>query len=216
MRDATDVFAALFDVLAPPRCGGCGAAGEDLCVACADEIERNPPIFMRVAGDLATVSAAGQYRGALRAAILAFKYANRRSLAAPLAVALAKRLTFTNEIIVPVPLHPSRAWARGYNQAELLARELASDLRAERPGVAFRALVRSLATLPQSKLCGGERERNVANAFSPGPDASGIEGKSVLLVDDVITTGATLRACAVVLRRAGARRVDAACVAART
>ena len=208
------MLGALFDVLAPPHCAGCGSAGDELCTACADEIEGNSPVFVRGAGSLATVSAAGRYRGALRAAILAFKYGNRRGLAAPLAAALAKRLVVASEIIVPVPLHPSRTWARGYNQAELLARELASSLRAERPAVAVRALVRSIATQAQSKLCAGERERNVSNAFSPGPDAFAIEGKSVLLVDDVITTGATLRACATVLRRAGARRVDAACVAA--
>ena len=213
LRDIAGMFAALLDIVAPPQCAGCGTNGATLCSACADEISRSKPIVLRGTGDLATIRAAGRYRGVLRNVILAFKYGNRKCFATPLATILARHLFTGGEIVVPVPLHRARERTRGYNQAFLLARELVDRLRTGELRVVRHALQRIRATGIQSKLTACERENNVVGAFSPGPDAVSVAGRSVLLVDDVVTTGATLRACAATLRRAGARQIDAACVA---
>lgn len=207
------MFAALLDIVAPPQCAACGTHGAELCSACTREIERSEPIVLRGTGDLATIRAAGQYRGVLRRVILAFKYGNRTCLATPLAAMLARHVFIEGEFIVPVPLHPARERMRGYNQAYLLARDVATKFQPGQRSVLRHALQRVHATHAQSTLRASDRESNVLNAFSPGPDAAAVASRSVLLVDDVITTGATLRACAAVLRRAGARRIDAACIA---
>ena len=107
------------------------------------------------------------------------------------------------ELVCPVPLHPRRQRERGFNQSELLARSLAAHFGAE---LAPHLLARVRDTAPQIDLPRAERQANVRGAFAvPKPEKAA--GKSVLVVDDVFTTGATLRECARVLRRAGASRV---------
>jgi len=115
------------------------------------------------------------------------------------AVPLDRRI----DLIVPMPMHWRRRFQRGYNQAELLAWEIAGRtlLPVER-----KAVKRRRATSPQSELSGSARRRNVAGAFQLHRP-SRIRGKNVLLVDDVLTTGATARACALALKRAGAGQV---------
>ena len=110
------------------------------------------------------------------------------------------------DLIVPVPLHPKRLKQRGFNQALLLARAF--------PEVPLgrEAVVRVRHTVPQVELKPKERRDNVKGAFAV-PDPALVKGKNVLLLDDVYTTGATVRECAKVLRRAGARRVDVLTVA---
>lgn len=109
------------------------------------------------------------------------------------------------DMIVPVPLHPTKQAERGFNQAERLARCL--SLSTGLP-LAARALVRTKPTQTQTALSRAERAENVRNAFAAsGKQAKLIEGRRVVLVDDVFTTGATTNACAKVLRRAGAAEV---------
>jgi ComF family protein len=105
-----------------------------------------------------------------------------------------------------VPLHCANEKIRGFNQATLLAEELGQ--RIDRP-VAHNLLVRTKRTLPQYKLHKIDRRENVAGAFALGGSKTAFQGQNVLLIDDVCTTGATLQACAKVLRRAGARSVQA-------
>ena len=155
--------------------------------------------------------AAGAYDGALRAIVHALKYDGRRSLAKPLAGLMRSRCAelFRNaDCLVPVPLHPSRRRARGFNQALDLARRLGSDSLP-----VYQALRRVRATPTQTGLPAARRHRNVKDAFTSSSFSSGrapaLRGCVAVLVDDVSTTGATLEACAKVLRELGVREVRA-------
>jgi ComF family protein len=143
------------------------------------------------------------YDGPLREILHALKYGNRPSLAQPLArlmVAGAGDLLAGVDLVVPVPLHRQRRRARGFNQAEELARHL---------GLGWKdVLRRTRATPSQTDLPAAQRHANVRDAFALRRGRA-VDGLTVLLVDDVSTTGATLEACAGVLRQAGAREVRA-------
>lgn len=152
--------------------------------------------------------AAGRYDGSLPRIIHAFKYDGRRSLALPLGTMLrerSERVLQDSACVVPVPLFPWRRLRRGFNQAADLARHL------ERPVI--HALWRVRPTPPQAGLTAATRRRNVRGAFRLSPLLSRrvrhefIHGRVVVLIDDVMTTGATLRACAEVLEGAGASAV---------
>jgi ComF family protein len=146
--------------------------------------------------------AIGEYDGALRSVIHAFKYEGRRSLARPLADLMRQRgasVLAEAEVVVPVPLHRSRLRERGFNQAADLARHLGRST--------VSALRRVRATATQTSLPAAQRHRNVRLAFAPTRRIDRVRGRRVLLIDDVSTTGATLEACARVLKDAGADRV---------
>ncbi|BBO72574.1 amidophosphoribosyltransferase [Desulfosarcina alkanivorans] len=190
--------------VASPLCSRCGLvfkgrAGEDhLCGRCLDR----PGAFTRA-------RAAGIYDQTLRTAIHALKFKGQVRLAAPLGVLLFdtfRRYWTAGDIdmVAPVPLHRNRFRRRGFNQAYLLVRRWTLPAGTD---VVRDLLVRDRATAPQTGLDRRQRRMNIKNAFSvnrPGQSA----GKRVLLVDDVLTTGATADACAGVLIQDGARRVD--------
>jgi ComF family protein len=151
----------------------------------------------------------GPYEGALRAVIHELKFHGRRRVAARLAERIAaspgSAAVLTAEaVLVPVPLHPRRRRERGFNQSELLARALAR--RCPVVTVAADALVRRKETPPQTGLTAAARRSNVAGAFAVRR-RSRVDGRVVVVVDDVVTTGATARACARALREAGAVEV---------
>jgi ComF family protein len=146
----------------------------------------------------------GGYEGVLRKLIHLYKYGRIKTLARPLGDLLAAALPRDQEFdaVVPVPLHWRRQWQRGFNQSELLARTIA-----HRTGIpVVQALRRAQATLTQASLSNTNRRRNVAEAFRCRRNVL-VEGKRVLLIDDVMTTGATAASCARALKRAGARKV---------
>ena len=150
----------------------------------------------------------GPYEGALRTAIHELKYGGQRRVAARLAEAAlqdasVRALVEPHAVLVPVPLHPRRRRERGFNQSELLARELARRTGAV---VAPAALVRRADTAPQTGLSASARRANVKGAFAVRQRAR-IAGRSIVLIDDVFTTGATAQACARALREAGAADV---------
>jgi len=150
----------------------------------------------------------GPYEGPLRAAIHELKYRGRRRVASRLASALledsaARDLVAEGDVLVPVPLHPGRRRERGFNQAALIAREIAR--LTDRPWVE-EALVRRAQTRPQTGLSAAERRRNVKGAFVVRRRRE-VTGRVVVLVDDVLTTGATAQACALALREGGATEV---------
>ena len=148
----------------------------------------------------------GFYDGPLRRLIHLFKFERVESLASPLGAYLARALPrdLSFDIVAPMPLHWFRRWRRGFNQSELLAGEVARRLGL--PLASGRALRRLRHSAPQSGLSSAARRRNVAGLFDVA-DRRSIEGRRVLLVDDVLTTGATAQAAARALKRAGAAQV---------
>lgn len=171
-----------------------------LCAACIAD----PPAF-----DWAR--AAARYAGSVREALHAFKFEGRRALAGPLADLLfeqcAGRLPGAVDALVPVPLAPDRERERGFNQAALLAARMAPRLGAP---VRARWLARVRATSPQSELTAAERRANVSAAFRAH---ASVEGLRVVVIDDILTTGATAAECARALRARGAREVGVLTVA---
>ena len=153
------------------------------------------------------------FHGVTRDALHAIKYGGEQRLAVPLGRAVARRWAAVGvgaTLVVNVPVHADRAKQRGYDQAELIARVAARDL-----GLPFLpSLRRARATIAQFDLDRRDRARNVRGAFAITPAAEGrIVGAWVLLIDDVVTTGSTLAACAAALHDAGALGVSAVTVA---
>jgi ComF family protein len=202
----------------PPWCARCGEPqsparqAADVCPRCR-----------RIPGAL-SVRVVGPYEGRLRDLLHTLKYDGRRSLAPALAGLLraqAADVLDAADVVVPVPLHRARRRVRGFNQAHDLAVALGPPVVA--------ALQRVRATTAQTALTASARRRNVRGAFALAQAGYGrgrwsaearhratvdaIAGRVVVLVDDVITTGATLEACAAVLRAAGAAEVQAVTVA---
>ena len=185
-----------------PGCACCGVpfaadAGPDtLCAACLAK----PPAYACARAILA-------YDDHSRAPILGLKHADRLELVPGFARWLARTgadIIAASDVIVPVPLHRSRLWRRRYNQAAELARALSRHTG--KPAMLM-ALVRTRATKSQGEMVSAKaRRRNVLSTFQV-PDAARIAGRNVLVVDDVLTTGATADATARALKRAGAREV---------
>jgi ComF family protein len=182
----------------PPFCARCGdkVATESLCTRC-----RTSPL------QIERIRSAVYFEGALREAIHQLKYKGRTALAKPLGNLMAaywQRNPMPSDVVVPVPLHADRLRERGYNQAALLAHELTREI-----GLTLdeQTLVRKRATAPQIELNARQRKENVQEAFCCSNDT--LNGKKVLLVDDVCTTGATLEACAIALHEGGARSIQA-------
>ncbi len=183
-----------------PHCGRFGnfSSGAGLCPEC--EGERPPFVLAR---------GVAPYAGPVRDALHLFKFAGKRELAAPLGALMAALAAdhFPCRLFagaVPVPLHPSREKERRFNQAALLAAAVARELRLP---LVDRALLRGRETPSQTSLSRAGRRVNLAGAFLPGEDAPRLRGKTVLLVDDVYTTGATAAECCHTLMEAGVSSV---------
>ncbi|MGC2854529.1 ComF family protein [Novispirillum sp. DQ9] len=188
--------------VAPPFCACCGtpvpapAAEGSLCGACVDQ----PPPWSRA-------RAAFVYDAGSRAMVLRFKHADRIDAAPAFARWMLRAgadLMEDADVVVPVPLHRWRLFARRYNQAALLGARIARA-----GGLTFvpDALARVRRTVPQGTFDRGARAKNVRGAFTVARPRA-VEGKAVLLIDDVLTSGATAGECARALLAAGARSVD--------
>ena len=210
------------DLVYPPKCCNCGRIGYHFCPECWSEIHTIKDPICRVCGiplmknsiclnckteplAVDSIRSFGIYTGSLRQAIQRIKYSRDYSLAVmfiePL-LELVNQQNWTIDIIIPVPLSAKRKRTRGYNQASWLAKPFAKSLM--KP-FSPEGLVRVKETKSQVGLSFKERKINVAGAFSANSDI--VNSRNILLVDDVITTGATLQACAVSLKKAGAVKV---------
>lgn len=209
------------DLVLPPSCAACGRGGAFLCEPCEASLSRlQRPYCTRCAHPGADrlceacassppafdgIRAVCLFEGAARRLVHSLKYANFRAVAPDMARLLADLLgprPVPGEVIVPVPLHPRRERTRGYNQSELLARTVGKRMGLPvRPGIVRR--VRN--TPPQVSIENYEERRsNIEGSFAC---PAGLSGESILLMDDVVTTGSTMSACAAALKAAGARSV---------
>jgi len=195
--------------IAQPICALCGMplesamTSEHLCAACLD---RRP--YFASARAVARYRPSGESdRRSLPSLIRRHKYGLDQSLQKALAEFLGDELPYSAadcDVVIPVPLHQRRLWWRGFNQAALLAMTISRRL--EKP-IDLKSLMRSRITTPQTSQDHDARRRNVRRAFAVTRPAR-IRGKRILLIDDVMTTGATVDECARVLMAAGAVRVD--------
>lgn len=231
------VLAPIVDLLFPPRCPLCGEGlaaqtglcgpcwgelaipGEPCCSACQRPFAEGTATGSLCAPCLAQpprhdgIAAGTLYNNASRRLVLAYKHGHRIALAPLLARLILARLPVLEGewIVVPVPLHRWRLWSRGFNQAALLAREIARARQA-------RLLVDGLVRRKRTPMLGGlgrkARARALSGAITVNPSQGGkLRGANVVLVDDVLTSGATTEACVSALKRAGAAKVMVACFA---
>lgn len=177
-----------------------------ICASCRKELQR-PALPLPCPPGIAGVAAATLYQGHVEEAVHRLKYGRASYVAKRLAGLMEVPEPWRFDWIIPVPLWPKKQKKRGYNQSALIARALGQRLGLSQL-VAEELLFRTRDTQTQTALPAKNRFENVQGAFCA---ASGVAGKDILLVDDVYTTGSTLRACAEALHMAGAGQVYACC-----
>lgn len=212
-------LARTLDAAFPATCAGCGREGAPICDTCLPALDarlgRPGGVLIGMPVDLPypvlQLEWCAPFLGVVRDALHAIKYRGERRLAGPLGAAVARRWERAGaggDLIAPVPVHATRARQRGYDQAQLIAEEAARGLALP----CARLLERHVETVAQFDLDRRQRATNVQGAFRLVTPQS-LAGRWVVLVDDVMTTGATLAACATVLMDAGADGVSAVTVA---
>lgn len=233
-----DVFAPLIDLVYPPRCPLCGEGlasqngvcpdcwtelvipGEPSCALCQRPFNTDTVTSDAICAPCLAeppnhdgIAAATLYNDASRRLVLSFKHGRRIALAQFLGQMMAPRLSGLEGewLIIPVPLHRWRLWSRGFNQAGLLAKEIAGS-------AARKLLVDGLVRTKHSRFLGGlgrkARARELSGAIAVNPRwIKWMKGAQILLVDDVLTSGATSNACVSALKSAGASKVIIVCFA---
>ena len=216
------------DLALPARCPGCGAEGPPICGSCLPALDARLELPAGIAIGLPSdipppllqLEWCAPFNGLIRDALHELKYAGEKRLAMPLGAAIARRWRRAGaggDLLVPAPVHAERARRRGYDQAELIANAAALGLGLPCEPI----LQRARATIAQFDLDRSARASNVQGAFrlrqrpatQGRPDQFPLRGRWIVLIDDVVTTGATLSACAAPLLAAGAIGVSAATVA---
>ncbi len=231
LKKTFNLFKIIFDAILPNRCASCGKIVEDsgVCGECYGELNFISSPYCKICGtpiETAVTSSdficgecaktkktyidltrsALVYNDAAKKIVLPFKFKDRTDLA-PLLAKMALRAggDFWNEadLLVPVPLHRKRIFFRKYNQSALITGELSkiSSVKCDNS-----LLLRSINTKPQVKCTAKQRLKNVKNAFEIN-SLKNVNGKNIILVDDVLTTGATVNECAKVLKQNGANKV---------
>jgi ComF family protein len=218
----------VLDFALPPRCAGCGVVVEQVhsfCSDCWTKVEFLGPggcsccglpleatdadqcgVCLAKPPRIARTRAAVAYGDLARGLAIRLKYGRKVALARTMARYMAPLIDTqgSDALLVPVPLHRSRIWSRGFNQSAIVARELS---RLTGLPTITGALTRTKRTPPLKGMSPLQRRRAVAGAFNV-PASEAVHGRTVVLVDDVLTTGSTANACARALKRAGAARVE--------
>lgn len=194
------------ELLFPPRCGNCGRVDSSWCEDCTALLYQHPIAPKEKSlSDNFTVLSSGVHEGMLRESLHNLKYLRQTQLASILGARLVpifEAQSWQPDFITPVPMHPKRLKERGYNQADLIARAFASVVNI--PYIP-NALTRTKETISQVGLSAQERQENMRDVFKAQSEEFG--GKIGIIVDDVLTTGATLHECANALYAGGAKTV---------
>lgn len=214
----------VIDFFFPRSCVGCGKVGDFVCIKCSKKLARlQPPICQRCGRPessgtycnecwgtntgLDSIRSVFVFDGIIRSAVHELKYRNLQSIAGCLSQYMAEYFQenkLTGDILLAVPMHEKRMKRRGYNQSELLANEISNMISIP---VISGVIVRARDNKPQARTtCVEERRKNMENAFTCV--SNDIKGKEVIIIDDVCTSGATLEACAAVLKERGAKKVS--------
>jgi len=216
-REIKEGVRPLVDLVYPPRCPSCGAATADqgaLCVDCWGGLEFPKAEAASGGAHPSGIIAATLYNDMSRGLLLKFKHGGKIALAPLLGKMIASRIHFEEgeePLLIPVPLHRTRIWQRGFNQSAMLARELAKAGKGE---LIVDALIRQKRTPSLGNMSADKRKSVLAGAIAVRPGAmQAIKGRQVILVDDVLTSGATSDACIEALLGGGAASVRLACFA---
>ncbi len=209
----TKVLHTCVNVMLPSHCASCGKHQASyplpICRECSSLILASPAPPPKTSKNLEKILSCRAYEGPLKECLKNFKYGgNRRSLdifRVLLLDLLAKGSSLFNgtDGIIPVPLHPAKRRIRGYNQSELIAEMLALEISSP---VFYHSLIKIKNSDPQTGLPKNKRSKNPGGSFAV-VDRLQLSGKTLLLVDDIVTTGATLNTCAALLLKAGAKKV---------
>ena len=210
----------VFDIFFPKKCLECGRFGKYICNNCFSKTEQafaicpgcgNPSrdglrhSYCKYKTPLNRLILIWKYSGVVRKALIGLKFKLAFSIAEELAnraVTQLQTIQLADSLLVPIPLHPRRQNWRGFNQAELIGKQMGKKL------ALVRGLMRTRATNQQARTVNrGTRAENIKGAFGLSRDGEGLSGKRVILVDDVFTSGVTMRECAKTLKKAGVAEV---------
>lgn len=229
MKLIKQIFNDVFTIIYPNRCMGCDeilsiGEGKWLCEKCMPQFEIKEYKRCSICGRIIYHNgkcrvcnsekiyfdkgySLFEYKNSVRNAVRQFKYKSMKSygkylgnLMSDYAVSI---ISMKFDYVTAVPLHRKRLKSRGYNQAEILAKTVAKELNAEYKDI----IVRHINTKPQNNLGKAERQKNIKNAFSLNKDVS-VKDKTILLIDDIFTTGSTINECSKVLKKNKAARVE--------
>lgn len=211
------IFTKALNFLFPPYCKICGKnGGKELCDNCYLRLKQfeDVHIIRLKKRNLDNLIYFFKYEGNIRNLILSFKFFNKYYLGKVFSKIMLKNEKLCGnlkfyDIIIPVPMHKIKKCERGYNQAELLAKDLAENLK-----LCYdkNILIKTVNNKKQSSLSGRERYENIKNVFKV-QKMDKIKNKNIILVDDICTTSATLEECAKILKQAGAKKVTGLVIA---